>query len=158
MEDVNWHALTQQYCEYVRIACTCCGMPMLPPRIEISWSPRFTARMGSARWDPSDERGQIRLSKPLWPLATDSHRREVVFHEACHIITMARNPRCQPHGLLWKQMMACCGYPAAGYCTRLTTDQRRKLRSVRRAGKRTKVGSSFGRTLPSVFLAMPIRQ
>ena len=65
-------------------ACRACGVPELSGRIRVFWNSRFIARMGDACWDQVRGVGLMRLSRPLWPKASDEERRETVIHETCH--------------------------------------------------------------------------
>lgn len=119
---MNWKGLIVEYLSDVRRACAACDSEHIAPRIQVGWNPRFTSRMGDARWDFAEKRGLIRLSMQLWPVASDEERRETVIHEACHIIADAKTEQRQHHGPVWIEMMQRCGYPAARRCHSVKRD------------------------------------
>ena len=90
---------------YVEFACAMCGCETLARRIDISFNSRFTSRMG----DASTKYMRIRVSKPLWPIASPVQRRAIVIHEACHIIADRTFGRRCGHGSRWKKVMRMCG-------------------------------------------------
>lgn len=86
----------------------------LIPSVTISWSHGFTRKMGQAQYI-KNRKHAVRFSVPLWPLATEEQRREIVLHEVCHIVDFhlaATQPgyfRDGIHGRSWKRLMAACG-------------------------------------------------
>src|SRR5437879_3730633 len=108
--------MTDAIRQLIELACRACGTPELSGRIRVVWSRRFVARMGDARWDRRRGAGIIRLSRPLWPKASDEERRETVIHEACHVIADCRFGGRQGHGPRWRQMMGLCGYHEPTRC------------------------------------------
>jgi len=70
------------------------------------WNDSFTARLG----DADAQKGLIRLSTPLWARATEQERKQVVKHEACHLITRQRYGwAVSSHGPEWRATMRRCG-------------------------------------------------
>lgn len=129
--------------ETFEIACTLCGVPELVGKVRIVWNARFTARMGDARWNYAQGRGLIRLSRPLWPKATEEEQMETVIHEACHLIADYKFGRRQVHGPRWRQMMRLCGYDNPRRCHRVDQEaihtRRHKQRIVAVCGCATGV-------------------
>jgi SprT protein len=130
--------------ELIEGACRACGVPELAGRIRVTWSGRFVARMGDARWDPIRATGFIRFSRPLWPAASPEERRETVVHEACHVIADYRFGGKQGHGPLWREMMALCGYPAAKRCHSVNREDIEQRRERRRVRVRARCGCAEG--------------
>ena len=118
--------------EQIEWACRTCGVPELIGRIRVLWSGRFIARMGDARWDKRRGTGIIRLSRPLWPKASDEERRETVIHETCHVIADYRFGGKQGHGPHWHQMMSLCGYERPQRCHGVDHEAIRERRERRR--------------------------
>ena len=83
----------------------------------VEWNNRFTHVLGKAWlhgavrdnvWHAySDTPFRIEFSAKLWPYMTKKQRREVVIHEACHIVDAYRGTfvRSRPHGLSWRGLM-----------------------------------------------------
>jgi SprT protein len=109
--------------EYVELTCATCGVPELAAKILVRWNPRFTARMGDAKWFPAKDRGVIRLSVPLWPKASPEDRIETVVHETCHIIAEFQFGVGQGHGPKWRALMRRCGYENASRCHTVNRDE-----------------------------------
>lgn len=91
------------------------GYPELNDRVRVEWNPRFSSKMGDARYI-SMTNCRIRLSEPLWPRATEAERRHTAIHEACHIVVgheyslnYLSSERPKPHGKEWKEKMIECG-------------------------------------------------
>jgi predicted SprT family Zn-dependent metalloprotease len=94
----------------VSLVCSSLSFPDLTNNITVIWNNRFTWKMGEAWWD--GKTGVVKLSKPLWPRATEVQRREIVIHEICHIIVGAKYGSAgwgKPHGKIWKDLMRQCG-------------------------------------------------
>jgi SprT protein len=89
----------------VGFACVVCGVPKLAGKINIEFNNRFTSRMGDANANYM----RIRLSSPLWKIATEVQRRETVIHEACHIIDSRKYGVTTSHGRNWQRCMTMCG-------------------------------------------------
>jgi SprT protein len=130
--------------ELIEGACRACGAPELVGRVRVAWNGRFTARMGDARWDRACGVGIVRLSKPLWPKASDEERRETVIHEACHVIADYRFGGKQGHGPRWRQMMALCGYPRPRRCHVVNYDAIQERRERRRVEVRARCACPGG--------------
>ncbi len=85
------------------------GYPNQP--IHVEFNSRFTRRMGDANVVYGI--GIIRLSRKLWDRASEEQKREVIIHEACHVIQrvrdMERGCRSSAHGEHWKSLMRKCG-------------------------------------------------
>jgi SprT protein len=78
--------------------------------VKIEFNNKFDARMGDASYFEH----RIRFSAPLWPRATSEERRQVIIHEACHIIAQhmfwtGKTKDNTSHGPCWKQCMLMCG-------------------------------------------------
>lgn len=136
--------------ESIEAACRACGVPELSGRIRVSWSGRFVARMGDARWDTVRGAGLIRLSRPLWPQASPEEQRETVVHEACHVIADYLYRGKQGHGPGWRRMMALCGYPAAQRCHSVNREAIQQRRERRRVEVRVRCGCAEGVALGPV--------
>jgi SprT protein len=130
--------------ELIELTCRACGVPELSARIRVTWSGRFIARMGDARWDAAAGCGLIRLSRPLWPKASDEERRETVVHETCHVIADCRFGRRQGHGPRWRQMMARCGYVHAQRCHSVDREAIQERRERRRVEVLARCGCADG--------------
>jgi SprT protein len=130
--------------ELIDAACRACGVPELSARIGVIWSGRFSARMGDARWDPRRGAGLIRLSRPLWPKASNEERRETVVHETCHVIADYRFGGRQGHGPRWRQMMALCGYRDPQRCHAVDREAIQQRRERRRVEVRARCGCAEG--------------
>ena len=89
----------------VELACILCGVDKLAVKINIEFNSRFTSRMGDANANYM----RIRLSSPLWKVATEVQRRETVIHEACHIIDSRKYGVTTSHGRNWQHCMTMCG-------------------------------------------------
>lgn len=80
--------------------------------VKVEWNSRFVWRMGDAQYKPVP---RIRLSTPLWPLATEAQRRETVIHEVCHVVDRHLSSvdltyrRDGHHGRSWRLLMLKCG-------------------------------------------------
>ncbi len=136
--------------EQIETACRACGVPDLSARIGVLWSGRFIARMGDARWDKRRGAGLIRLSRPLWPKATDEERRETVIHEACHVIADYRFGGRQGHGPRWVEMMARCGFTRPQRCHSVDREAIQERRERRRVEVRARCGCVDGVVLGPV--------
>jgi SprT protein len=130
--------------EQIEAACRACGVPELSGRIRVTWSGRFIARMGDARWDLVRGVGIIRLSRPLWPKASNDDRRETVIHETCHVIADWRFGGKQGHGPGWRRMMALCGYTRPTRCHSVDVEAIRQRREVRRVAVPARCGCAEG--------------
>jgi SprT protein len=130
--------------EQIEAACRACGVPELSGRIGVVWSGRFIARMGDARWDRVRGAGLIRLSRPLWPKASEEERRETVIHEACHVIADYRYGGRQHHGPRWLRMMALCGYARPARCHSVDHEAIQQRRERRRVEVRARCGCAEG--------------
>jgi len=136
--------------EQILAACRACGVPELSARIRIVWSGRFIARMGDARWDRAQGIGIIRLSRALWPKASEDERRETVIHETCHVIADCRFGGKQGHGPSWRRMMALCGYARPTRCHAVDSETIRERRERRRAEVLGRCGCAGGVVLGPV--------
>ena len=91
---------------WVRFACESNGVSELAQAIIVEWNPRFTRKMGDARYNQFTYLAKIRLSLPLWPRASQKERQETVIHEACHIIAAYKHgPFIRNHGAEWREAM-----------------------------------------------------
>jgi predicted SprT family Zn-dependent metalloprotease len=128
----------------IEFACRACGVPELSSRIRLVWSGRFIARMGDARWDRRRGTGIVRLSRPLWPKASDEEQRETVIHETCHVIADSNYGRRQGHGPRWRQMMALCGYPRPMRCHNVDHEAIQERRERKRIEVRARCACAEG--------------
>ena len=80
-------------------------MPDLPDRVQITFSPRLTRRIGRAL----PHRGQIRLGETLRKGPAKALR-EVLCHELAHIAVYLRyGRRPKPHGREWRGLVQQAG-------------------------------------------------
>lgn len=58
---------------------------------------------------------RLRFQWPLWRLMNDEERMETVAHEVCHAVQEHHWPNglSEAHGVEWKSLMRCVGYPDA---------------------------------------------
>lgn len=75
------------------------------PRYSIEFNRRFTARMGDANY----RRMRIRLSRPLWPYASEDEHLETITHELAHLVSAAIAGRRTGHDLQWKAIHRAMG-------------------------------------------------
>jgi predicted SprT family Zn-dependent metalloprotease len=136
--------------ELIEGACRACGVPGLSGKIRVSWSGRFISRMGDARWDGVRGLGFVRLSRPLWPKASDEERRETVIHETCHVIADCRFGGKQGHGPAWRHMMGLCGYARPQRCHSVDHEAIQQRRQRRRVEVRARCGCAEGVVLGPV--------
>lgn len=134
--------------EVFEIVCAVCDTPELVGKVRIVWNSRFISRMGDARWSLTQGRGLIRLSRPLWPKASEEERMETVIHEACHIIADYKFGSRQIHGPRWQQMMRLCGYENPRRCHRVDLETIRARRQDHRI--RAACGCAAGVTVGPV--------
>lgn len=98
--------------EWIDFACEKNGCPALSERITWEWNTRFTSKGGDAR-SKSElgvfTHGHIRLSVMILGNMSKEEQRNIVIHEACHIIANVRHNYLCGHGLDWKITMMKCG-------------------------------------------------
>ena len=99
--------------------------------LQLSFNARFTSCMGDARYCKESKKAIIRLSTPLWPLATSAQRRETIIHEAAHVIDWVKHGRSS-HGWKWRRIMIQLGYPNPARCHDVDTS------SVKRGKRKQK--------------------
>lgn len=107
------------------------GIGQLGSEIRISFNNKFHARMG----DASYLRRAIRFSAPLWPRATNQQRRQVIIHEACHVVAdykymMGQTQDRTSHGPCWQDCMIMCGVEP-DRCHEVSTEGLRERISAR---------------------------
>ena len=94
----------------IRDACIANETPELIKRIKFKFSKNMTRCFGLAYVRTY----LIKLSEPLWLRASEQERRQVVVHEACHIIAeylaRLRRKKISSHGKEWKACMVTAGY------------------------------------------------
>lgn len=103
-------SLPQLSC-WIQETCQDNGVPELAPAIRVEYNNRFTSKIGDAHY----RLNRIRLSRPLFELASFEECRNTVKHEACHLIVhykwiqnkLVDHPK--PHGWEWKQAMVRAG-------------------------------------------------
>lgn len=86
------------------------GLKVLAPVIKIEFNNRFHSRLGDANYMQQ----RIRFSAPLWERASVEERRQVIIHEACHIVAShmfmsGQTKDRSAHGPCWKKCMIMCG-------------------------------------------------
>ncbi len=123
----DWYPLIDDVCEK-------CGVPELGSKIRAEFSTmRMTCCLGVAYPD----RKLIRLSRPLWPYATETDRAWVIAHEACHVVDAYRNGPTPPHGKPWKALMRKAGFKP-DRChkvpTKFAEQEAQRKRAARQAG------------------------
>jgi predicted SprT family Zn-dependent metalloprotease len=102
-----------------------CDMGEFAKQIQVRWNRRFTATLGRATFDTC----LIELSSKMWNIVDDFEHRQVVVHEACHLFTREKMRQrglagyYPEHGVVWHQLMALCGYPAAAIRFEYTLDR-----------------------------------
>ena len=109
--------LKECYVELAHWCCEKCDENDLIGNIGVLFSERFTRKIGEARYYCEYELrpayGLIRLSTPLFEIATDKQRKSVVVHESCHLIAnhcaFKHAISIKPHGIEWQQLMLVCG-------------------------------------------------
>lgn len=85
--------------------------------LEFHWLDSYTS-LGDATGFSRCLKGCIRISKPLWSLASFDLRVQTIGHELCHIITFAAFPRdaqLHPHGGQWAKLMEELDLPTNEY-------------------------------------------
>lgn len=92
--------------ELILTACEKNDCIELANKAQIEWSNRMTSAMGIAYW----MRNLIKLSIPIFALATEEQKEQTVVHEVCHLIARFKNPTCKSHGREWKTAMRKAGY------------------------------------------------
>ena len=104
-------AQRQQIRVWIREALQILGETALENKISVEFNNDFTRRMGDASRDRFTKTYKVRFSVPLWPLASETDRRETVFHEICHVVDMARGTFSsrEAHGYNWARLMIQCG-------------------------------------------------
>lgn len=120
--------------------------------VSIEWAEKFisTGGTGKVTSHPRKE-GRIRLSKPLWPKATEADRTETVVHELAHVLDfLARGPetprqvfigdrwrwqRRDIHGPSWKAWMRVLGYPNPSRTHKIASQEIAARRRRKRAAK-----------------------
>ena len=116
----------------INYTCDKCGVPELAPRIRFEWSNQLKTTMGNARVVISAQGngGHIKLSVPVYSLASHKDQIETVIHETCHIVVSYKyirgDYRARPkgHGREWKNAMHACGI-AAERCHKVPVKKRR---------------------------------
>lgn len=87
---------------WIHFACQSNGVSALAPKIVFRFRKRFTRILGQA----FAQRKLLEFSAPLWARASESERKQVVIHEACHIIAYFKyGYDIKPHGREWKMCM-----------------------------------------------------
>ena len=107
-QDVDYEAELHRIKGWMREACETAKMEVVAWSIEVKWSP-MRSPVAKAKWPAR----VVRFSKPIWPFLRPEQRRNVVFHEVCHILARFDNQeRIKPHGPEWRGIMAMCNEPA----------------------------------------------
>lgn len=110
------------------------GYPRLIYKVKFEYNERFSARMGDANWT----RRRIRLSGPLFDVASLEEQEITVKHEACHIVVAYDHwcdddpfkKRPKAHGDEWKLAMLKCGL-RPDRCHDVDTSQNKRNRQRR---------------------------
>lgn len=100
----------QQVYTWIKECLLVLSRPELFPNLTILFENRFTARMGDALVNKRSGLMQVRFSIPLWAVANEEQRKEVVFHEICHIVDNLDPYTDGGHGRCWVNLMRKCGY------------------------------------------------
>jgi predicted SprT family Zn-dependent metalloprotease len=78
--------------------------------VKINFNNRITRTMGKANGH------RIQLSAKLWPHIDEDLKREIIIHEACHVVQKWAFPFSQSHGPEWSKLMRLNGLkPRATY-------------------------------------------
>lgn len=98
-------------------ACNTCGVLELADDITFSINPALTSTGGLARL----KKLHIELSLVFIQNCTPEEFKELIIHEACHLIdfaywTMDRKGRPKAHGETWRLLMKMCGYTKPARC------------------------------------------
>jgi len=95
--------------QMIRFACNACDLPNLADKIHLGWSNGFTRALGKA----GKHKGQyrIRFAHRSWPSLTTEVKKNIIIHEACHIIVLEIHGSHEghPHGKKWQWYMHKCG-------------------------------------------------
>lgn len=86
----------------------------------VKWSDRYQTKFGTALYHPTHNSALIQISRKVWDRTTEFERKEVVFHEVCHIVDYYfKNhkgsvlwPSSGGHGFYWQQLMVRIGLEA----------------------------------------------
>jgi len=93
---------------WVYFACQANGVSSLSAKISYRFRKQFTRILGQA----FAQKKLIEFSTPLWARADEEQRRQVVIHEACHIIAYHKyGYGIKAHGREWKKCMVEAGVP-----------------------------------------------
>ena len=86
----------------IHFACQSNGVVALSKKIGFRFRKQFTRILGQA----FAQSKLIEFSSPLWARASESERKQVIIHEACHIIAYYKYGfDIKPHGSEWKRCM-----------------------------------------------------
>ena len=97
-EIINW----------VRQACADCECGSLLSKIDVKFSNSMTTTAGTAK--RRNGRYILTLSSRLWDRMDEDEQRDLVIHEACHLIDFwLHDGNTKPHGWEWQALMRRCG-------------------------------------------------
>lgn len=71
--------------------------------VKIHFNGRLTRTMGKANGH------RIQLSSRFWPHISDELKREIIIHEACHVVQCWAFPFSEGHGPEWRKLMVLNG-------------------------------------------------
>lgn len=110
----DYNAWLKDAREITNITLVELGHEILISDMSISFNNRFTALMGDANYLLR----RIRLSAPLWPIASEEEQFQTVVHEVCHIVAhhehykrVGWSGKISSHGNEWKAVMRRAGVP-----------------------------------------------
>lgn len=85
----------------------------LENRLIFQFEPRFVSTI--AQCMTTSHATRLRFQWPLWRLLTEEERMETTAHEVCHAVQERHWPNgsSDAHGIEWKSLMKCVGYPRA---------------------------------------------
>ena len=91
---------------WIYFACQANGVSAFSSKIIHRFRKNFTRILGQAL----ATRNLIEISQPLWERASEEQRKQVVVHEACHLIAHCKHGNeIKPHGPEWKKCMVAAG-------------------------------------------------
>lgn len=96
----------QEMADAISFACKTCNVPELAKQIKVEYNDRLRTTGGLAY--PNQNR--IELSTELFSQFTKDGQREVLIHEACHLIAFHKTGK-GGHDKTWKACMVACGLP-----------------------------------------------
>lgn len=92
---------------------TVLGEKKIEKKLIFQFEPRFITTIAQCLTTPHASR--LRFQWPLWRLLTEEERLETTAHEVCHAVQEHHWPQgsSEAHGVEWRSLMRCVGYPDA---------------------------------------------